>query len=86
MVLRTDWSKRWPDAKAMRSEDDKKVAHYPGWSLAVLKHLYEKRQITWPPAKETRADRYGPWPGDEPGRLLPGNLHPEAETTTRLSC
>jgi kynurenine formamidase/ribosomal protein L7/L12 len=46
VAMRTDWSKRWPDAKAMRNEDSKGVAHYPGWSLAVLKYLYEERKIT----------------------------------------
>jgi kynurenine formamidase len=46
VALRTDWSKRWPDAKAMRNEDDKGVAHYPGWSKEVLQYLYEERKIT----------------------------------------
>jgi kynurenine formamidase len=46
VALRTDWSKRWPDAKAMRNEDDKGVAHYPGWSKDVLQYLYEERKIT----------------------------------------
>ena len=46
VAMRTDWSKRWPDAKAMRNEDQKGVAHYPGWSLEVLKYLYEQRKIT----------------------------------------
>jgi kynurenine formamidase len=46
VVMRTDWSKRWPDAAKMRNEDIKKVAHYPGWSLEVLKILYETRKIT----------------------------------------
>ncbi len=46
VALRTDWSKRWPDARAMRNEDVKGVAHYPGWSLEVLKHLYETRHVT----------------------------------------
>jgi kynurenine formamidase len=46
VAMRTDWSKRWPDAKAMRNEDAKGVAHYPGWSLPVLKYLYEDRKIT----------------------------------------
>jgi kynurenine formamidase len=46
VAMRTDWSKRWPDAKAMRNEDAKGVARYPGWSLAVLKCLYENRKIT----------------------------------------
>lgn len=46
VAMRTDWSKRWPDARAMQNEDDKGVAHYPGWSLEVLKFLYERRRIT----------------------------------------
>lgn len=46
VAVRTDWSKRWPDAKAMRNEDAKGIAHYPGWSLPVLKCLYEQRKIT----------------------------------------
>jgi kynurenine formamidase len=46
VAMRTDWSKRWPDAKAMRNEDAEGVAHYPGWSLDVLKYLYEERKIT----------------------------------------
>jgi kynurenine formamidase len=46
VAMRTDWSKRWPDAKAMRNEDAKGIAHYPGWSLPVLKYLYEDRGIT----------------------------------------
>jgi len=46
VAMRTDWSKRWPDSAKMRNEDKNKVAHYPGWSLEVLKYLYEKRKIT----------------------------------------
>lgn len=46
VAMRTDWSKRWPDADRMRNKDDKGVAHYPGWSLPVLKFLYEQRNIT----------------------------------------
>lgn len=46
VAMRTDWSKRWPDMVAMRNEDENGVAHYPGWSLEVLKYLYEERQIT----------------------------------------
>ena len=46
VALRTDWSKRWPDAKAMRNEDDKGVAHYRGWSKEVLQYLYEERKVT----------------------------------------
>jgi kynurenine formamidase len=46
VAMRTDWSKRWPEAKAMRNEDANGVAHYPGWSKEVLKYLYEERKIT----------------------------------------
>jgi kynurenine formamidase len=46
VAMRTDWSKRWPDPAKMRNEDSKKVAHYPGWSLEVLKFLYETKKIT----------------------------------------
>ncbi len=46
VAMRTDWSKRWPDAAKMRNEESKKVAHYPGWSLEALKFLYETRKIT----------------------------------------
>ena len=46
VALRTDWSKRWPDAAAMQNKDESGVAHYPGWSLEVLKYLYEERKIT----------------------------------------
>ena len=44
--MRTDWSKRWPDAATMENKDANGVAHYPGWSLPVLKYLYEERKIT----------------------------------------
>ena len=46
VALRTDWSKRWPDVAAMQNRDPNGVAHYPGWSMAVLKYLYEERRIT----------------------------------------
>lgn len=45
-VMRTDWSKRWPDMAAMQNKDANGVFHYPGWSLDVLKYLYEDRKIT----------------------------------------
>lgn len=45
VVMRTDWSKRWPDNERMQNRDSKGVAHYPGWSLPVLKLLYEERHI-----------------------------------------
>lgn len=45
VVMRSDWSKRWPDNERMQNRDSKGVAHYPGWSLPVLKLLYEERHI-----------------------------------------
>lgn len=46
VAMRTDWSKLWPDMAAMRNEDDEGIAHYPGWSMDVLKYLYEEKKIT----------------------------------------
>ena len=46
VAMRTDWSKRWPDAVKMENKDANGVAHYPGWSLSALKYLYEERKIT----------------------------------------
>ena len=46
VALRTDWSKRWPDDKAMQNADAQGVSHYPGWSKPVLQYLYETRKIT----------------------------------------
>ena len=46
VALRTDWSKQWPDAAAMRNADADKIAHYPGWSREVLRYLYEQRGVT----------------------------------------
>jgi hypothetical protein len=36
--------KKWPDDGAMQNRDNVGVAHYPGWSLPVLKLLYEERK------------------------------------------
>jgi kynurenine formamidase len=46
VALRSDWSKRWPDPAAFQNKDAHGVTHYPGWSLPVLKYLYETRHIT----------------------------------------
>jgi kynurenine formamidase len=46
VAMRTDWSKRWPDGAAMDNKDDDGVPHYPGWSIEVLRYLYEERKIT----------------------------------------
>lgn len=45
VALRTDWSKRWPDNEAMLNSDST-GEHFPGWSMDVLKYLYEERKIT----------------------------------------
>jgi kynurenine formamidase len=44
VAMRTDWSKRWPDMAAMLNKDANGIAHYPGWSMEVLKYLYEDRR------------------------------------------
>jgi kynurenine formamidase len=46
VALRTDWSRRWPDAAAMHNRTADGVAHCPGWSLEVLTYLIEDRQVT----------------------------------------
>src|SRR5437868_5355338 len=46
MAMRTDWSKRWPDATKMQNKDAQGVAQYPGWNMPVLRFLYEDRKIT----------------------------------------
>ncbi|MGA2263911.1 MAG: cyclase family protein [Acidobacteriota bacterium] len=45
VVMRTDWSRRWPDMAAMQNKDSKGISHYPGWSMEVLKYLYEVRKV-----------------------------------------
>jgi kynurenine formamidase len=46
VALRTDWSKRWPNQTAMLNKDRNGTLHYPGWSMEVLRYLYEDRKIT----------------------------------------
>ena len=43
VAMRTDWSKRWPSETAMENKDTSGTAHYPGWSLPVLRYLYLTR-------------------------------------------
>ena len=45
VAMRTDWSKKWPNDAAMQNRDKAGVAQYPGWSMPVLKLLYEDRKI-----------------------------------------
>lgn len=46
VALRTDWSKRWPDAERMSNRGSDGLSHCPGWSLEVLTTLIEQRQVT----------------------------------------
>jgi len=46
VAMRTDWCRRWPNMEAMQNRDAHGAAHYPGWSLEVLRYLYEQRRIT----------------------------------------
>jgi len=45
VAMRTDWSKRWPDAEKMLNRDARGISHYPGWTLEALEYLYEARKI-----------------------------------------
>jgi len=45
VALRSDWSKRWPDQARMMNADSTGISHFPGWSLPVLKLLFEERGI-----------------------------------------
>jgi kynurenine formamidase len=56
VAMRSDWSRRWPDIAAMQNKDAHGTAHYPGWSLDVLKYLYEDRKITASGHETTDAD------------------------------
>jgi kynurenine formamidase len=69
-VMKTGWSKRWPDQQLMRNADDSGVAHFPGWGLPVLKYLYEDCLITASGHETTDTD---------PGVLVSINAFP-AET------
>lgn len=46
VAMRTDWCRRWPSMEAMQNRDANGIAHYPGWSLEVLRYLYENCRIT----------------------------------------
>ena len=46
IAMRTDWSKRWPSQDAMQNKDKNGISHYPGWSMEVLKYLFEQRKVT----------------------------------------
>ncbi len=67
VAIRTDWSKRWPDAERMFNRSPDGVSHTPGWSRAALELLLEERgvtaigheQIDTDPGMSTSAGDYG---------------------------
>jgi len=81
VAMRTDWSKRWPDAAKMENKDAKGVADYPGWSLPALKYLYEEQKITASGHETTDTD---PGIAYDQKRLLAGNLYQFPKTKERL--
>ncbi|WP_158907008.1 cyclase family protein [Burkholderia sp. L27(2015)] len=45
VAMRTGWSERWPDKKAMQNADPNGTLHYPGWSLEALEFLAQERSV-----------------------------------------
>jgi kynurenine formamidase len=45
VAFASGWSKGWPSGEAMQNRDADGVAHYPGWSVEVLRFLVEQRGI-----------------------------------------
>ena len=45
VALRTDWGKKWPSMEALSGIAADGSENFPGWSLPVLKFLYEERAI-----------------------------------------
>lgn len=43
VALRSGWSRRWPDQDRMLNKDGAGVRHSPGWSLDVLRLVFEER-------------------------------------------
>lgn len=82
VALRTDWSKRWPDDKAMQNEDASGVKHFPAWSMPVLKCLFEERKIM---ACGHEATDNGPGQaGMDMERYVLGTDHYQIELLTNL--
>lgn len=46
VALRSGWSRRWPSQELMLNRDASGIRHSPGWSLEVLRVLFEERAIT----------------------------------------
>lgn len=66
VALHTGWGKRWPDAEAMANRDAQGRPHTPGWTVEVLRLLYEERGIT-----ASGHDTGDPDPGSSTGRPVP---------------
>ncbi len=45
VAMRTDWSLRWPDPVLLANADEDGNEHFPGWTVPVLKFLYEERGV-----------------------------------------
>jgi kynurenine formamidase len=45
VALRSGWSQRWPHQDRMLNRDAAGIGHHPGWSLPVLRRLFEERGI-----------------------------------------
>jgi kynurenine formamidase len=45
VAMRTDWYKRFSDINAFYNKDDKGQPHYPGWTIEVLKFLFDERGV-----------------------------------------
>lgn len=45
VAMRSDWHKRFADVDSFYNKDKEGQSHYPGWSLAALKLLFEERKV-----------------------------------------
>lgn len=63
VALRTDWSKRWPDPDAVANGNRR-----PGWTVEVLRLLYEERGIT-----ASGHETGDPDPGSSVSRPIPAD-------------
>ena len=45
VILRTDWSKRWPDPQAYFNKDKNGQKHYPGWGMEALSYLIKEKKV-----------------------------------------
>ena len=66
----------------MQNIDAQGVAHYPGWSKAVLQYLYEQRKITASGHETTDTDPGSP----SPATIIHSRATSWAPTIFRSSC